>query len=703
MKAILYYLIQVIVASGIFYAYYHFALRNKKFHHYNRFYLLLATVISIIIPFLNIPVYLSQAETDSSFVIQSLTSFTISGADNPTINQQQKHSLQTFLRLENIIYLFYSLVAAIIFSRIIFSLLKIRRLINNNTIEQLDAIKFVNTTEPGTPFSFFRWLFWNKKIDLQSESGEQIFRHELFHIEQKHSRDIIFIELLTVIFWINPFFHLIKKEIKAIHEFLADKFAVKENKHWEYAELLLMQVLNTQHRLVNPFFHNQIKRRIAMITNSSNPGYQYIRKLMAFPIAAIMLALFAFNYHQKADNNVNTEQNNYSTIDTTKPVKITEKIFDKVEIEASFPGGASVWKKYLMQNLDGSIPAKKNAPDGAYTVIVQFIVDKEGNLSDVKPLTKHGYGMEEEAVRIIKKGPKWVPATQGGRHVNAYWKQPITFIVGKGEKNFPENATINNSDIKVFDRVEISPSFPGGDAKWRYYLERNLDASIPKKNKAPDGAYTVVVQFIVDKEGYISEVRSLTNHGYGMEQEAEKVIKKGPKWIPAYQGSRNVNAYRKQPITFVVGKGEKNFPGNTTKAPSDLSEVTVVDLTATNADNKIFTETEVPPSFPGGQEKWREYLMVNINPAIPIDSGAGAGLYKVVIQFIVNTDGSLTDIKAITDHGFGMEKEAIRLISKGPRWEPAKQNGHIVKAYAKQPITFVVTEDAEDEPITKKN
>src|SRR6187402_3357634 len=94
-------------------------------------------------------------------------------------------------------------------------------------------------------FSFFRWLFWNRKIELHSEKGEQIFRHELFHIQQKHSWDIIFMELISIFFWINPFFHLIKKELKAIHEFLADEFAVKGNRNWQYAELLLMQVLNT--------------------------------------------------------------------------------------------------------------------------------------------------------------------------------------------------------------------------------------------------------------------------------------------------------------------------------------------------------------------------------------------------------------------------------------------------------------------------
>lgn len=105
------------------------------------------------------------------------------------------------------------------------------------------------------------------------------------------------------------------------------------------------------------------------------------------------------------------------------------KIFDKVEIEASFPGGDSKWRQYLERNANGQVATDNGAPEGTYTTLVQFVVDKEGNISDVRSLTNHGYGMEEEAIRVIKKGPKWTPAVQNGRQVKAYRKQPITFRV----------------------------------------------------------------------------------------------------------------------------------------------------------------------------------------------------------------------------------------------------------------------------------
>lgn len=107
-------------------------------------------------------------------------------------------------------------------------------------------------------------------------------------------------------------------------------------------------------------------------------------------------------------------------------------------------------------------------------------------------------------------------------------------------------------DNMIFEKVEIEASFPGGEAKWRQFLERNLSSFNPADEGAPAGTYTTYVQFVVDKEGNISDVRALTNHGYGMEDAAVRVIKKGPKWNPAIQNQRQVKAYRKQPITFRV-------------------------------------------------------------------------------------------------------------------------------------------------------
>jgi periplasmic protein TonB len=127
---------------------------------------------------------------------------------------------------------------------------------------------------------------------------------------------------------------------------------------------------------------------------------------------------------------------------------------------------------------------------------------------------------------------------------------PTPAVIDEGKQIVEEKK--EDDENKIFDKVEIEAAFPGGDSKWRQYLERNLNANVPVDNGAAEGTYTTVVQFVVDKEGNISDVRAITNHGYGMEEEAMRVIKRGPKWTAAIQNGRPVKAYRKQPITFQV-------------------------------------------------------------------------------------------------------------------------------------------------------
>lgn len=105
------------------------------------------------------------------------------------------------------------------------------------------------------------------------------------------------------------------------------------------------------------------------------------------------------------------------------------------------------------------------------------------------------------------------------------------------------------TEPEIFERVEIEAEFPGGMNKWRQYLERNLRVN----DDIPEGTYAVIIQFVVDVDGSISNVVALTNHGYEMEDEAVRIIKRGPKWNPAIQNGRQVKAYRKQLITFQVG------------------------------------------------------------------------------------------------------------------------------------------------------
>lgn len=110
----------------------------------------------------------------------------------------------------------------------------------------------------------------------------------------------------------------------------------------------------------------------------------------------------------------------------TKPEPQGETIFTEVAIPARFTGN---WRSFLERNLNANIPVDNGAEPGRYTVMIQFVVDSEGNISDIKPLSNIGYGMEEEAIRVLRKAKGWEPAIQNGLKVKAYHKQPITFEV----------------------------------------------------------------------------------------------------------------------------------------------------------------------------------------------------------------------------------------------------------------------------------
>ena len=109
----------------------------------------------------------------------------------------------------------------------------------------------------------------------------------------------------------------------------------------------------------------------------------------------------------------------------------TDSVFTREEKEATFPGGEKGWRSYLEKNLNPDVPVNRKAPPRSYNVKIKFIVQTDGSITDITAETYYGYGMEEEVIRVIKKGPKWVPAVQYGRKVKAYRIQPVTFVVSR--------------------------------------------------------------------------------------------------------------------------------------------------------------------------------------------------------------------------------------------------------------------------------
>ncbi|AXY74990.1 hypothetical protein D3H65_13780 [Paraflavitalea soli] len=325
---ILSYLGKMVLCSGILLGYYWLFLRNRRFHHYNRFYLLATLLLSFVLPLFKIPVFNEATDTLNQVAYQTARAVTL----QPFVQQVAIPVQETssFFTLTNLLWVLYGtgvLVLLVILGR---SIWHIRKIAKRYPYEVVERIKFYQTHEPGTPFSFFRSIFWNKELNLTSPQEQQVFRHELFHVQEKHSADIMLAELITAAAWFNPFFYLIKKELKVIHEFLADQFAASESNHYQYAELLVQQVMTSRKLSVSHhFFQNQLKRRIAMITQLNQSKYGYWSRVMVLPILVVLFLSVSLHAQERKRDKGNTERTT-ANVKGEEPV-VPHEVYEEIK------------------------------------------------------------------------------------------------------------------------------------------------------------------------------------------------------------------------------------------------------------------------------------------------------------------------------------------------------------------------------------
>lgn len=293
MIALASYLLKLIICSGIFFLYYHIALRNKLFHQWNRFYLITSVLLSLTIPVVQVAIT-HQITDQSGKVIQLLK---IAESANDYLEEVVVYNHKP-ISTDQWILAGYILISIVLLCSLIFSLLRIFAIIRKSAARLINNIKFIITNAPGTPFSFFHFIFWNNEIDLQSEAGRQIFEHELVHVREKHSLDKIFMEIILAIFWCNPFFWLIRKELKIIHEFIADKKAIGQHDAKAFAAMILQSAYPQQFTsIANHFFQTSIKRRLSMLIKIQKPGVRYLSRILVLPVLAFLI--FAFTIKTK--------------------------------------------------------------------------------------------------------------------------------------------------------------------------------------------------------------------------------------------------------------------------------------------------------------------------------------------------------------------------------------------------------------------
>lgn len=287
MIAIAYYLLKVFICSIILFGYYHLALRNKLFHQWNRYYLLLTICCSLLIPCFEFPLFIKSVSAQPIQLLQVVYT-----ADEFVAGASAKN--QFSFSWEQTSYTAYTCITVMLLFSFLLSIYKIYRLIRSHTVQIVNSIKFINTEVKGTPFSFLNYIFWNRNINIHTETGQQIFQHELVHVQEKHSLDKLFVQLILALFWWNPVYWLIRNELKMIHEFIADKKAVGQSDTSAFAAMIL-QTAYPQHsfnNLGNQFFQSSIKRRLTMLTKQNNSKLSYVSRIVALPLIAFLA--FAF-------------------------------------------------------------------------------------------------------------------------------------------------------------------------------------------------------------------------------------------------------------------------------------------------------------------------------------------------------------------------------------------------------------------------
>lgn len=285
-----YYFLQVILCSGIMMGYYWLVLRNKRFHHYNRFYLLAIALLVWLVPLIKIQ-WQYQTVSEDPTVVQLLAVV----ADSNTRIEEAVTRSGFRWSWEMAAWGVYLTVAAVLLGAMVIAFIRLYQLLKAHSCKNVGEVYLILTQAKGTPFSFFRYIFWNEEIDIRSEAGKQILQHELTHVKQKHSVDKIIIQLVLVAGWFNPFFWLLKKEMEMIHEFIADKKAVTDGDTAALAHMLLTAAYpRQQFAMTNPFFFSPIKRRLQMLANNHHPRFSYLRRLVVLPLLAVVVVLFAF-------------------------------------------------------------------------------------------------------------------------------------------------------------------------------------------------------------------------------------------------------------------------------------------------------------------------------------------------------------------------------------------------------------------------
>lgn len=418
----------IIKSSGILlllYGYYWLFLRKQTFFTINRFYLLISLILGMILPFISVeitnPIFTAGKFHPSLYVEHIFSEANTSANDTDTPITPQKLYSYAWAALYLAGALFFLVRYSVALAQIVW-------LIRRNPKKSVRGIHIVKLKEQQPLFSFLNYLFIYR-LPASKEDRRRMFEHEKKHIQQRHSLDLLFVELACITNWFNPLVWLYKNAILENHEYIADRQVIHKYRTGGYPELLIRQTFKGCFSFTNYFACSNLKKRIMMMTKKQTSKFQVIRYIPAFVLSGILFYGLCCNIPVKATEYIKPELPEIQQHSQTPKEKITVKGSDK---DAQAPvflendGNVFSWLQKKMKYPEKAIKEKKTGK-----VLVNFVIDKEGNVTNPRIIRSVDPELDAEALRVIRQMPKWKPGIKDGKPIEVSMNIPFTFMLSK--------------------------------------------------------------------------------------------------------------------------------------------------------------------------------------------------------------------------------------------------------------------------------
>ena len=533
------YLLKVNVGIALFYAFYKLFCQRDTFFQWRRIALLSFLGISFLYPLLDIQDWVMEQPAiyelaDYYTVLMNTEEVT---AAPVAYEAPQRPDLLTIFT-----YLYY--IGAIVMSvRFIIQLASICHIRWKGQAVYLNGQRIISLPSEANPFSFFGWIFLYLP-QLEEESQEEILMHEQTHARQWHSVDVIVSEIANIVCWFNPFSWLLKGEIRLNLEYLADNQVAQtlnDSKQYQY-HLLGLAHTNSKTGLYNNFNVSQIKHRIIMMNKKRTRTAGRIKYALFAPLAAALLIA--------SNISCTSTENKKDSTEATESRAVEGEVFQVVEEMPDFPGGMAECMKFLSKNIKYPTQAIENGIQGR--VIIQMVVTKEGDIAEAKVVRGVDPLLDAEALRVINSMPKWKPGKQRGEAVNVKYTIPVVFkLTGDNSSDKKEADTQQEAKVDengIHQVCEEMPEFPGGMQECMKWLGKNIKYPTTALEKGIQGR--VIMQFVVERDGSITEPKVVRGVDPDLDKEALRVISIMPNWKPGKHKGEAVRVKYTLPVMY---------------------------------------------------------------------------------------------------------------------------------------------------------